>query len=107
MDKGHNDHCRYPGVIVDLAARLTRLSAATDRVVSDSGGKAEDDDALSRRVLRAIAMSATIRSNRRAANSLPGDVEDAEEAAMLARAQNMLRAVLESKRTPCPPTVPN
>ncbi len=108
MENGRSDDARARGIILGAAAgAIERLSAATRRIAVEPGARLKDDDALTRRVLKAIATSETIRSNCRAANTRLSDIDEAEEAAMLARAQRMLARVLESKRSRPPPSAPN
>lgn len=98
MEKGQGDDSRVARVIVEVASEaIDRLSAATRCIASDKRERTKADDALTRRIIRSIATSETIRSNCRAAMTSPRDIDDAEEAAMLARAQRMLARVLAAR----------
>lgn len=98
MENGQGDDARIERVIVEVGSgAISRLSGATRCVDAEASEDTEADDALARRILRSIAMSETIRSNCRAAMTSERDIDEAEEAAMLSRAQQMLARVLAAR----------
>lgn len=61
-----------------------------------SGGGGAPRDSSRPRPVPVAAFAATVRSNREAAQSLPCDVDDAEEQALLLRAHLLLAQALRS-----------
>ncbi len=101
MENGNRDGPTTDVAIMAVVA-VNKLAAATC-ARPRTGMERAANDALTCRLLRAIALAETVRSNCRAAMTRPQDIDYAEEAAMLARAQELLTGVLGKQRGD-PPT---